>query len=86
MSGNDAHGPRDRKCLPRACYTCGATRRNRRGYQTAGPDGGGKRATPYGIFVLPRSDKELVVEEGVRTLKNEPPKWNELARFTALRP
>ena len=58
----------------------------RRGYQTAGPDGGGKRATPYGIFVLPRSNKELVVEEDVRTLKNEPPKWNEIARFTALRP
>ncbi len=54
-----------------------------RSYQTAGPDGGGVRVTPYGLFVLPRRDKELVVEENVQPYIGHPPKWQERARFPA---
>lgn len=44
-------------------------------YQTEGPDGGGKRATPYGLFVLPNSKQPIVLEENVQSLIGEPPKW-----------
>ena len=57
-----------------------------RSFQTAGPapEGGRVRARPYGIFVLPRSDKALVLEENIQHLKNEPPKGMEVARFKPL--
>ena len=57
-----------------------------RSFQTAGPapEGGRVRARPYGIFVLPRSDKALVLEENIQHLKNEPPKGREVARFKPL--
>lgn len=48
-------------------------------YQTAGPDGGGKRATPYGLFVLPRSTKPIVLEENVQSLIGKPPVWQQRA-------
>ncbi len=53
-------------------------------YQTEGPDGGGVRVTAYGFFVLPRSDKPVVVEEDVQDLIGAPPKWKERARFAAI--
>ena len=34
-----------------------------KGYQTAGPDGGGKKVKVYGFFVLPRSKKTVILEE-----------------------
>jgi hypothetical protein len=35
----------------------------------------------YGIFVLPRSDKPIVLFENVQGLKDEAPTWNEVHRF-----
>ena len=57
------------------------------GYQTAaGLDdrsgrGGAVDCTPFGIFVMPRSSKSLVIEEDVQGLKDHPPQWKERARF-----
>jgi hypothetical protein len=56
-----------------------------RSYQTAGPNGGGERVTAFGLFVLPRSAMELVVEEDVQGLKGRPDRYRERARFPALR-
>lgn len=53
-------------------------------YQTGGPDGGGVKVTAYGIFVLARSSKPLVIEEDVQNYKHHPPKWKEQARFDKL--
>jgi hypothetical protein len=57
-------------------------------FQTASligdPGGGASAVRPYGIFVVPRSDKELVIEQNVQNLKNHPPIWKERARFQAL--
>jgi hypothetical protein len=50
-------------------------------YQTMGPDGGGQRVTPFGIFVLPRSKKPVVLEENVQGLIGKPPVWKERARL-----
>ncbi|KKL20048.1 hypothetical protein LCGC14_2459370 [marine sediment metagenome] len=52
-----------------------------RSYQTSGPDGGGVRVTAFGIFVLPRSMSEIVLEENVQGLIGRPPKWKLRARF-----
>jgi hypothetical protein len=38
----------------------------------------------WGILVLPRTNKELVLERDVRTLIADPPKWSEWARFPAI--
>lgn len=56
-----------------------------RHYQTEGPDGGGKRATPYGFFVLPRTDLPLVLEENVQSMIGRPSEWQERARLPATR-
>ncbi len=56
-----------------------------RSYQTAGPDGGGERVTAFGIFVVPRSTKALVLEEDVQGMIGRPPEWKERKRFDALR-
>lgn len=54
------------------------------GYQTAGPDGGGDRVTPYAFIVLPRSDKPIVLEETIRSLDTrDAPIWKEVARLGA---
>ncbi len=54
-------------------------------FQTAGPDGGGIRVTPFGIWVLPRiQGKPWVIQENVQGLIGEPPIWKEQARFDAL--
>jgi hypothetical protein len=57
---------------------------NDKSYQTLGPDGGGKRATVYGFFVVPRSMKPVILEEDVQRLKGQPPKWKERATFPKL--
>lgn len=48
-----------------------------RTYQTAGPNGGGVRVSPYGLFVIPKDPGDVVIEENVQGLKNQPPKWRE---------
>jgi hypothetical protein len=52
-----------------------------KGYQTWGPDGGGKQVTVYGFFVLPRSSKTVVLEENVQNYKGQPPVWKERIRL-----
>ena len=41
-------------------------------YQT---DGGAKKVTVYGFFVLPRSSKPMILEENVQRLIGKPPVW-----------
>lgn len=48
-----------------------------------GPDKG-EGVRPYGLFVLRRTDRPMVVEENVQNLIGAPPKWKEQARFEAL--
>ena len=52
-------------------------------YQTLGDDekGGAVEVEDYGIFVIPRSTKPLVLEEDVQRLLDKPPIWKERARF-----
>jgi hypothetical protein len=38
----------------------------------------------WGILILPRSNKEVVLEHDVRSLIAEPPKWKEWTRFPLL--
>lgn len=58
---------------------------DQRSYQTmsAGPEDRGRQVSDYGIFVLPRSGKEVVLEENVQRLIGEPPNWKERHRFAA---
>jgi hypothetical protein len=49
--------------------------------QTEGPGGGGVRVNAFGVFVLPRSAKPVVLEENVQNLIGEPPVWKERARL-----
>jgi hypothetical protein len=53
-------------------------------YQTAGPDGGGQRVRPFGIWVLPRSVKAIILEENTQGLIGKPPIWKERKRWPAL--
>lgn len=53
-------------------------------YQTFGPGGGGVRVRTYGIWVIDRTSKPIVLEENVQGLKNEPATWKERHRFAAL--
>ena len=57
-----------------------------KGYQTggSGPRGGGKKAAPYGFFVVPRSTKPLVLEEDQHSLIGDPPVWKERITFPKL--
>jgi hypothetical protein len=61
--------------------TCRRLRFDHRSYQTEGPTGGGKRVTPYGFFVLPRTDLPLVLEEDVQSLIGAPPEWRQRAQL-----
>ena len=54
-------------------------------FQTAGPDGGGVRVTPFGMWVIPRTGKAIVIEENVQGLIGREPKWKEQHRFEAMR-
>ena len=57
-------------------------------YSTAGPPESGRAsdpATPYGLFVIPRSSKPLVLEQDVRHRKGRGMSvWRERARFDKL--
>ncbi|MCE7974150.1 MAG: hypothetical protein DYG92_07485 [Leptolyngbya sp. PLA1] len=57
-------------------------------FQTAsfGGEDKGSTTTSYGFFVLPRSERELVMEENVQGLIGKPPVWKEKHRFPALQP
>jgi len=57
-----------------------------RSYQTAGPNGGGDQVCPYGFFVLPRSEKAVVLEEDVQQYIGGEPQWKERARFARIEP
>lgn len=50
-------------------------------FQTSGPDGGGVRVRPFGIWVLDHNTKPLVIEENTQGLLNRPPIWTEKQRF-----
>lgn len=39
---------------------------------------------PFGIWVIDRTTKPIVIEENVQGLLNQPPKWKEQHRFEAL--
>jgi hypothetical protein len=55
-------------------------------YQTmsvSGPDHG-EKCEPFGIWVIDRTSKPIVIEENVQGLLNQPPKWKEQRRFEAL--
>jgi len=57
------------------------------GYQTMSLEGEdkGEPAISYGIWVLPRSTKAVVVEENVQNLIGKPPIWKEQAKFDAVK-
>jgi hypothetical protein len=58
-------------------------------YQTFGPagsGGGGDKVTAYGLFVLPRSAKPVVVEENAQNILGEPPVWKERITFPEVAP
>lgn len=57
-------------------------------FQTMGPepDGGGIRVRTFGLWVVPRTDRAIVLEENVQGLIGEPPKWKEQHRFEAIAP
>lgn len=52
-------------------------------FQTEGPGprGGAVDVRPYGIFVLPRSNKPMVLEENVQGRKGGEAQWKERARL-----
>lgn len=52
-------------------------------YQTEGPDGGGVRVQPWGLFVLPRRTPmpTVVVQHNAQNLIGGPARWRELCRF-----
>ena len=50
-------------------------------YQTIGE---GDAVRPFGVFLLPRSTKALVLEENVQNLLGQPPVWKLRAQFDAL--
>jgi len=50
-------------------------------YQSAGPDGSGQRVNAHGFFVLPRTGKELVVEEAVLRKSEEATTWSHRETF-----
>jgi hypothetical protein len=60
-------------------------------YQTAArldaPEGAATQSPPvkpFGLFVIPRQDSALIVEENVQGLKDTPPQWKQRARFERL--
>ena len=54
-------------------------------YQTAGPDGGGVEVEPFGFFVIPRSNKKLILEQDIRNrITGGPEKWKVVKEFEAI--
>jgi hypothetical protein len=58
---------------------------NSMGYQTMSLDGrdDGVRVEPFGIWVIDRTGKPIVVEENVQSIIGQPPVWKERHRFDA---
>lgn len=52
-------------------------------FQTAGPDGGAASVTPYGIWLLPRVEKPIILEENIQNLKAGEPIWRQRHRLDA---
>jgi hypothetical protein len=52
-----------------------------RGYQTLGK---WDKVTPFGIFVIPRSDMKVILEENVQNLIGGPARWKTQATFDEL--
>ncbi len=50
-------------------------------FQTAGPDGGGVHCNPWGLVVLPVTDKPIVIERDTNNIIGEDPKWEEQTRL-----
>jgi hypothetical protein len=50
-------------------------------YQTEGPNGGGVPVTPFGLFVLPKTELQVVLEQNVQNMIDEPPVWKERTRW-----
>lgn len=52
-------------------------------FQTASFDGSDSRVatTAFGLFVIPRPDRELVLEQDVNSMIGAPPKWKETMRI-----
>ncbi len=44
----------------------------------------GNKVTAYGMFVLPRTEKAVVLEEDVKQYKHPPSVWKEVARFPSI--
>jgi len=55
-----------------------------KGYQTAGPGGGGKKVAVYGFFVVPRSTKPVVLEQLMQSRRVGPDVWKECITFPKL--
>jgi hypothetical protein len=49
-------------------------------FQTSGSDGrgGAQDTTPYGVWVIPATDKPITIERGRRGLKDNPITWEEV--------
>ena len=55
-------------------------------WQTSGVIGDSKetRTSPWGLVVIPKSSKKIIVEWDTQTNKNQPPEWERWAQFGAL--
>jgi hypothetical protein len=56
------------------------------GYQTGGigSDDHADHVTPYVFVVLPKSGKQIILENNVQPYLGQPPEWKELARIEAV--
>lgn len=56
------------------------------GYQTGGIGGDdhADHVTPFAFVVLPKSVKQIILENNVQMYKGHPPEWKELARIEAV--
>ncbi len=52
-------------------------------YQTNGADNNKPRDKPYAFVVIPKTSKEIILEEDVQHYKGEPPEWKEIIRIDA---
>lgn len=46
-------------------------------FQTAGPDGGGVHCNPWGLIVLPVTEKPIVIERDVNNIIGDDPEWKQ---------
>jgi hypothetical protein len=50
-------------------------------YQTANERNNKPPDKPFAFVVLPKNSKQIILEEGMRTMTNEPLKWKEVIRL-----